>query len=78
MIKTGVKQMRQNLTKYLRQVQQGQEIIITKRDEPIAKLVPMPKKSLKQLGAHDDLRGVIQASGKTLSQVVTEMREERV
>lgn len=77
MIKSGVRQVRQNLTEYLRRVQQGEEIIITKRDEPIAKLVPIPKKKARPMGSHKSLRERIAAKGEPLSQVVSEQREER-
>lgn len=78
MVRTGVKQMRQNLTKYLKQVQKGQEVIITKREEPIAKLIPIHKKRAKKLTSHAELRRIIAKKGKPLSEVVSEAREERL
>lgn len=77
MIKTGVKRMRQNLTEYLNKVQQGQEVIITKRDEPIAKLVPIYKKKTGKLASHAEMRALVAAKGKPLSQTIAESREER-
>lgn len=77
MLRTGIKQIRQNLTKYLKQVQDGEEIIITKREEPIAKIIPIHKKRAKKLSSHAELRSIIEKRGKPLSKIVSESREER-
>ena len=34
----------QNFAKYVREVQAGEEIVITRRGEPVAKLLPVPRK----------------------------------
>ncbi|MDP2212206.1 MAG: type II toxin-antitoxin system prevent-host-death family antitoxin [Candidatus Aquicultor sp.] len=78
MIRTGIKEMRKNLSKYLESVQNGEEVIITKRDEPIAKIVPMVAKKAKPLSSREELRNLIKSKGKPLSQVVTADREERL
>ena len=78
MVEIGVRDMRQHLSEYLEKVRQGQEVIITKRDEPIAKLVPIAKKSARPLASRSKLRELIAAKGKTLSQAVLEDRKERV
>jgi len=78
MIRAGIKEMRKNLTKYLESVQKGEEVIITKRDEPIAKIVPIPTKQPKTLANREQLRSLIKPQGKPLSQVVSENREERL
>ncbi len=77
MIKTGIKQMRQHLTEYLDKVEQGQEVIITRHNKPIAKLVPVVKKEARPLGSRAELRRLVSAKGSPLSQTVTENREER-
>ena len=77
MIKTGIKETRKRLSEYISMVQKGEEIIITKRDEPVAKLVPVGKKSLRDLKSHKELRNAIKPKGKPLSQIVIESREER-
>jgi len=38
----GVRELRGNLTAYLRQVQQGQSILVTSHDQVIAELRPPP------------------------------------
>ena len=78
MKKTGIKNIRQNLTKYLDEVQRGEVIVITKRDEPIAKLVPVLKKHKGRFGSRRDLREQIKLKGKPLSKIVIEEREERI
>ncbi len=49
MIKTGIKETRKRLSEYINMVQKGEEIIITRRDEPVAKLVSIGKTRLKNL-----------------------------
>jgi len=78
MITTGVKEARKRLSKYLNMVLKGEEIIITRRDEPIAKLVPVGRSKDGVLGSHADLRAKIQARGQSLSEIVIESREERL
>ncbi len=77
MIKTGIKEARRRFSEYINRVQKGEEIIITKRDEPIAKLVPVEKKKLRALRSHKKLREAIKPEGKLLSEIVIESREER-
>jgi prevent-host-death family protein len=38
----GVADVKANLSRYLEQVKRGQEIIVTDRGRPVAKLVPLP------------------------------------
>lgn len=77
MMKTGIKETRKRLSEYINRVQKGEEIIITKRNEPVAKLVPVEKKIPRTLKTHKELRKAIKPTGKTLSQIVIESREER-
>jgi prevent-host-death family protein len=39
---TGVAQLKAHLSRYLAQVKGGQEIVVTERGRPVAKLVPLP------------------------------------
>jgi len=77
MIKAGVREVRQRLSEYLRKVQEGEEVVITLRDEPMARIVPFARKQAKSLASHRDLRERVSTSGKPLSQIVIEQREER-
>jgi prevent-host-death family protein len=37
----GVRELRQNLSTYLRQVERGRRLIVTERNRPVAELVPL-------------------------------------
>ncbi len=76
MINTGIKEARQNLTGLLGRVEEGEEIVITKRGEPIAKISPFRKKTAGKLRSHRDLRAVVGAKGMPLSEAVRELRSE--
>ena len=77
MIKTGIREARKRFSEYINKVQQGEEIIITKRDEPIARLVSIQKKRRNKLKSHKELRNSIKRMGKPLSKLILESREER-
>jgi prevent-host-death family protein len=40
----GVRELRQNASKYLRDVKRGETVEVTERGEPVARLVPVPGK----------------------------------
>lgn len=42
----GIREAKINLSKLLRQVKQGREVILTERGTPVGKIVPMPRGSL--------------------------------
>lgn len=76
MIKTGIKETRQNLTGFLNKVMKGEEIVITKRGEPIAKISPLSKRPKGRLASHKALREALVPKGKPLSEIISELREE--
>ena len=39
----GIAELRQNLSKYLRKVAEGERLIVTDRNRPVAELAPPPK-----------------------------------
>lgn len=39
----GVRELRQNLSKYLRRVQKGESLEVTERGRPVAMLTPLPE-----------------------------------
>lgn len=41
MIKTSASKFKANLGKFMRQVRAGKEVLVTDRDQPVAKLVPI-------------------------------------
>ncbi len=46
MIHVGVREAKINLSKLLKRVTQGQEIVITDRGKPVGKIVPVPQDHL--------------------------------
>ena len=76
MIKAGVKEARQHFTEYLAKVLEGEEIIITKRAEPVARISPMKKKMQGTLASHKELRTALSRKGKPLAETVIESRRE--
>lgn len=72
---TGIKDARQHFTEYLARVEKGEEIIISRRNEPIAIIKPF-RKRLRRLRSHKELRASLVSKGKPLSEVVTELRKE--
>ena len=46
MINVGVREAKINLSKLLKRVMQGQEVIITDRGKPVGKIVPVPQDHL--------------------------------
>jgi prevent-host-death family protein len=75
MVEINVKEARSNLSSILDRVEKGEEIILTRRGKRVARISnldnkPAPLKSLKQL------RNKIRVKGKSLSQTVTDQRDE--
>lgn len=76
MITAGVKEARQHFTEYLSRVEKGEEVIITKREEPVAKISAIQKKAKGRLFSHKELRDSIIVKGKSLSEIIVESRKE--
>jgi prevent-host-death family protein len=87
----GVRELRQNLSVYLRRVRAGQTLEVTERGEPVALLVPLPAagSALSRLVASGratspagdllDLGPPLkQRRGKSLSELLAESREDRL
>jgi prevent-host-death family protein len=76
MIKTGIKEARQHFTEYLAKVEQGEEIIITKRNEPIARISSLKPRGGGPLASRKALRESLRTKGKPLSEVVIASRKQ--
>lgn len=76
MVKAGIKKARQHFTEYLSKVQRGEEIIITKREEPIAKIIPIKKGKKGRLVSHKALRDAMMPEGPSLSEIVVKARRK--
>ncbi len=87
----GVRELRQNLSKYLRRVESGASLRVLDRGRPVALLAPLPgeTRSLDDLirdGQAIRNRGNLAAikplarkkAGKSLSEALEEQREERL
>ena len=87
----GVRELRQNLSKYLRRVATGTTLRVLERGRPVAVLAPLPEEGTaldrmfrerKALPASRDLAEIKplapRRSGATLSQTLENLREERL
>ncbi len=74
MKKVPINQVREQLAKYLTAAEHGEEIIITKHNKPIAKLVNYEKPKKLQFPDMTEFRKQFKSKGKPLSEIVIEMR----
>ena len=74
MIEMNVREARGNLSALLDQVEQGEEIVITRRGRKIAVLSPL-KEARLPLTSLVNFRETVRTTGKSLSGVVVEERE---
>lgn len=51
MVEVGVHEAKTTLSDLLRRVAAGQEVTITRSGEPVAQLVPVPRRATRTLGA---------------------------
>ena len=74
MLKVNVKEVRNKLSSLLDKVETGEEVIITRRGNTIAKIVPTERS--KELPNLKEFRAKIRIKKGTLSQTVINSREE--
>lgn len=87
--RVGVRELRQNLSVYLRRVKAGETLDVTERGRIVARLAPLSPETmtpLERLVAEgrarpaqtrvDDLPPPLRLSGRPLSEVLREMRDE--
>ncbi len=87
----GVRELRQNLSRYLSQVKDGQSFIVTERgrevarltpsgpaDSPIARLVAERGATMPRLDLATAITDLPPATGPPSAQVLDELREERL
>jgi prevent-host-death family protein len=90
--RVGVRELRQNLSVYLRRVKAGETLEVTERGEPVAELRPRPAehrsiidrliaegKITPATRSHKDIPPapvIPDPSGKTATQILLEMRDE--
>ncbi len=85
----GVRELRQNLSVYLRRIKAGETLEVTERGQTVARLTPPPAEALSPLqrliaegrataptGSHKDLPPPPYLPGRPLSEILQEMRDE--
>lgn len=75
MIEKGIREARQEFTRLLKRVARGEEIVITDRSKPVARIVPMERAASAPLRSRASLRATVRGRGKRLSELVIEDRE---
>ena len=87
--RVGVRELRQNLSVYLRRVKDGETLEVTERGQTVARLTPLPPKTLSPLQvliaegraspstrSFRDLPPPLELPGRPLSDILQEMRDE--
>jgi prevent-host-death family protein len=85
----GVRELRQNLSVYLRRVKGGETLQVTERGVPVAELRPRPARSVSRIDQMiadgritpaavrpRDIPGPQELQGRPLSEILREMRDE--
>lgn len=78
MRRAGIREARQNLSVLIDEVKKGQEIVITDRGKPVARLTPYQALSAKPLPDLSEFRESMPLLDPPLSQTITEDRDDRV
>lgn len=74
MKKVPINEVREHLAKYLAEAELGEEVIITKHNKPIAKLVSYEEPKKPKFPDMTKFRKQIKIKGKPLSETLIEMR----
>ncbi len=72
----GVREARQNLSQLIDEVKLGNEVLITERGVPVARLVPAQRTG-KPLPDHSEYRRRMPVLDPPVSQTIIEQREDR-
>lgn len=87
--RVGVRELRQNLSVYLRRVKAGETLEVTEHGQTVARLAPQPPENLSPLqrliaegrataptGLIQDLPPPIRIDGISVSEILRQMRDE--
>jgi prevent-host-death family protein len=87
--RVGVRELRQNLSVYLRRVKAGETLEVTEHGQTVARLTPQPPENLSPLqrliaegrataptGRIQDIPPPIKIEGVSVSKILQEMRDE--
>ncbi len=75
MIEVNAKKARGQLSFLLNKVEDGEEVVISRRGRRVARMVSL-RESPKRLPSLNDFRAKVKISGKPLSGIVIQSREE--
>lgn len=71
----GVRELRQNLSKYIRRVKEGEALTVTEHGREVARLVPLASSEFREMLA--ELHGVpLLSGGEGLSQAIKRLSAE--
>lgn len=89
--RVGVRELRQNLSVYLRRVVDGETLEVTERGRPVALLTPLPEPAdpiarleaegrivRRATGRIEDLGPPLRIPGANISRALEEQREDRI
>jgi prevent-host-death family protein len=74
MERIGVRELRRNLSAVLNAIAQGEEVVVIRNGEPVARLLP-PERGMPRLPSMRSLRDSVRLKGKPLSDEVLAERE---
>jgi prevent-host-death family protein len=87
--RVGVRELRQNLSVYLRRVKAGETLEVTEHGQTVARLTPQPPENLSPLqrliaegrataptGRIQDIPPPVKIEGVSVSKILQEMRDE--
>ena len=74
-MEVNIKEARSKFTSLIHQVEEGAEVILTRRGIEVARMVPSAGKT-KRLPSLKKFRAAIKLSGKPLSETISEGRQE--
>lgn len=75
MVKVGVRELRQNLSKYLHRVKKGEALTVTERGREVARVVPLPRNEFSEMLS--ELYGItVRPREETLAEKVARLSRE--
>lgn len=77
MKKVPVNQVREQLAKYLTEAERGEEVVITRHNKPIAKLVNYEEPKKPKFPDMEEFRNNLQVKGSVLDTLLEMRKEER-
>ncbi|NBB93941.1 MAG: type II toxin-antitoxin system prevent-host-death family antitoxin [Gammaproteobacteria bacterium] len=73
---TNIRDVRKNLSALLEQVERGEEVIISRRGKPVARLVNVHDTENVRFPSRADLRAALPAASKPAGELLRDLRDE--